>query len=95
MTIEEIYKLSIEMGIKSDLRGEEKVKNYLDRIRKNFNKLDEKTKQKFDLEKLINPYSDTRILFNSSRQVIKKILIGVDMEGQELLLAKHRSPSRG
>ena len=87
MTTQEIYKLAVEIGIKNDLRGEEKVTKYLDRIRKKFNKLDEKAKQKFDLEKLVNPFADTRILNDDGRE-IKKILIGVDAEMQELLLAK-------
>ncbi|MBL7058414.1 NGG1p interacting factor NIF3 [Patescibacteria group bacterium] len=87
MFTQEIYKLAIEMGIKNDLRGDEVVKKYLDRVRKTFNKLDEKAKQKFDLEKLVNPFADTRIL-NDNNSEIKKLLIGIDIEGSELLLAK-------
>ena len=87
MTTQEIYKLAIELGIKNDFRGEEKVTKYLERTRKRFEKLDEKVKQKFDLEKLVNPFADTRVLNDSGRDV-KKLLIGVDMEGPELLLAK-------
>ncbi len=87
MNTQEIYKLAIEIGIKNDLRGEKKVIKYLNRVRKKFDKLDEKTKQKFDLEKLVNPFSDTRVLHDNGKE-IKKILIGVDMETPELLLAK-------
>lgn len=81
------------MGIDADLRGKEKVKKYLDKFKKKYEKLDKEGKEFFDKEKLTNPYSDTRVLVDTStmlstgKKEIKKILVGVDMEGQELLLA--------
>ena len=87
MNTKDIYKMAIEMGVKSDLRGEAAVEKYLERTRKKFKKMDEKSKASFDLEKLINPFADTRILRDDEREV-KKLLIGVDVEGPELLLAK-------
>lgn len=74
------------MGMDADLRGKEKVKKYLDKFKKKYEKLDKEGKEFFDKEKLTNPYSDTRVLVDSGKQV-KKILAGIDMEGQELLLA--------
>ncbi|MCX6742681.1 MAG: NGG1p interacting factor NIF3 [Candidatus Parcubacteria bacterium] len=51
-------------------------------------KLPKEKKATFDVEKLTNPYSDTRILYESKKKKeIKKILVGIDMEGEELLLA--------
>jgi len=86
MTIKQIYKLAIELGVKNDLRGATKVKKYLERTKKGFDKLSEKEKEDFDQEKLTNPYSDSRILHDTEKQ-IKKVLIGVDMEVGEMLLA--------
>lgn len=95
MTIQQIYKLAIDLGIKNDLRGAAKVKKYLERAKKKYEKLSNDEKEEFDQEKLINPYSDTRILHSTplrqgsggaSRQV-KKVLVGVDMEVGEMLLA--------
>lgn len=88
MTIEQIYNLSIKMGIKSDLRGERQVKKMLIHLKKQYEKMSEKQKKEFDKERLTNPYSDTRIL-NKTQKPIKKILTGIDMEVSELLLAKH------
>ena len=88
MTTQEIYNLAVEMGKKSDLRGQQKVKKYLERSKKLYEKLDKETKQEFDKEKFVNPYSDTRVLVDNKRKEIKKVLAGVDMEGPELLLAK-------
>lgn len=87
MTIQQIYNLAVKMGIKADLRGEKKVEKYLERIKKSYEKLAKEVKQEFDQEKLTNPYSDTRILVDNKKKKIKKILVGVDMEGPEILLA--------
>ncbi|MBU4375719.1 NGG1p interacting factor NIF3 [Patescibacteria group bacterium] len=87
MTIQQIYELAVNMGVKADLRGREKVKKYLELAKKKYEKLDKEQKQEFDKEKLTNPYSDTRILVDNRKKEIKKILAGIDMEGAELLLA--------
>ncbi|MBU0636782.1 Nif3-like dinuclear metal center hexameric protein [Patescibacteria group bacterium] len=88
MTTQQIYKLAIQMGIKADLRGEQKVKKYLERFKKNYEKISHEEKKEFDVEKLINPYSDTRILVDNKKKNIKKIFVGIDMKGTELLLAE-------
>ncbi|HZJ40651.1 MAG TPA: hypothetical protein VFD16_00075 [Candidatus Saccharimonadales bacterium] len=87
MKTEEIYDLAIKLGIDSDLRGKEEVKKQLARVNKKYEAMSEKEKADFDTEKLSNPYSDARILFDNGRE-IKKILVGIDMETAELMLAK-------
>ncbi|OGF15684.1 NGG1p interacting factor NIF3 [Candidatus Falkowbacteria bacterium RIFCSPLOWO2_12_FULL_45_10] len=86
MTIQQIYKLAVELGIKHDLRGPAKVKKYLERAKKKYEKLPKDEQAEFDAEKLTNPYSDTRVLNDTGKQV-KKVLVGIDMEVPELLLA--------
>ncbi|MFA5318499.1 MAG: NGG1p interacting factor NIF3 [Patescibacteria group bacterium] len=86
MTIKQIYKLAIELGVKNDLRGQAKVKKYLERAKKQYQELPEKKKEEFDQEKLTNPYSDSRVLHDPEKN-IKKVLVGVDMEVGEILLA--------
>ena len=88
MTTQQIFDLAVKMGVKADLRGPEKVKKYLERAKKNYDELSAKLKEEFDKEKLINPYSDTRVLVDLKKKNIKKIMVGVDMEGAELLLAE-------
>lgn len=88
MTTQQIYDLAVKLGIGADLRGPEKVKKYLARAKKNYEESSAKAKQEFDKEKLTNPYSDTRILVDLKKKNIKKIMVGVDMEGAELLLAE-------
>lgn len=87
MTTQQIYELAVKLGINYDLRGKKKVIKYLDRTKTQYEKLDKDAKLEFDKEKLINPYSDTRVLVDNNKKNIKKILVGIDMEVQELLLA--------
>lgn len=88
MNIREIYEILVEIGMKNDPRGWDNVQKLLERTKKEFEKLGEKEKEKFDLEKLSNPYSDTRILYGDSEREVKRILSGIDIDTSELLLAK-------
>jgi len=76
------------MGIKSDFRGEEGIEKLLERRKEKYEKLPEKEKEDFDKEAFENPFLDSRILNISQDKEIKKILIGIDMEPAEILLAK-------
>ena len=87
MTIQEIYELALQMGMKADPRGETRVKKALERARKEQDSLPDKKKGSFDSESLTNPYSDTRILFGDPKLEVKKILAGIDAEEAEVLLA--------
>ncbi|MEN9407567.1 MAG: hypothetical protein RLZZ455_783 [Candidatus Parcubacteria bacterium] len=87
MTIQQIYDLAIEMGIKADPRGEQRVKNLLKKRKKEYEELSEKKKKLFDLEDLKNPYADSRFLFGDPKTQVKRVLAGIDMESGEVVLA--------
>lgn len=87
MTTKQIFDLAIKLGMASDLRGTEQVKKNLARLKKTYEAMSEKNRTEFDKEKLVNPYSDSRILFNTGK-TIKKVIAGIDIEAPELLLAK-------
>jgi putative NIF3 family GTP cyclohydrolase 1 type 2 len=87
MTIQEIYDLAVEMGMKADPRGTASVKKYLQKIKDKYNELPEKKKKYFDEERLTNPYSDTRLFTDNPTKEIKKILAGIDANATEVLLA--------
>lgn len=76
------------MGIESDFRSKEKIESLLERRKKKFDKLSENEKKEFDKDSLDNPYSDSRILNIAEDKEIKRILIGVDVDPAEILLAK-------
>lgn len=88
MTIQEIYNLAINKGIEADFREKEFIEKLLQRRRKKYEKLSEEEKQFFDKETLKNPYSDSQILHVAQDKEIKRILIGIDIEPAEILLAK-------
>jgi len=88
MKIKEIFNLAIKMGIESDFRGKEGVERFLERKRKKYERLSPKKKEEADIEALENPYLDSRILHMAEDKEIKKILVGIDIEPAEVLLAK-------
>ncbi|MFA5022080.1 MAG: Nif3-like dinuclear metal center hexameric protein [Patescibacteria group bacterium] len=87
MNIQQIYSLAIKLGIANDLRGEAKVKKILGKIKDKYDKLGTESKKEFDTERLTNPYSDTRVLVDSKKE-IKKVMVGIDIQPAELLIAK-------
>ena len=87
MTLQDIYNLSVEMGIQADPRGKEAVQKLLKKAKKDFDELTEKKKKYFDRESLTNPYSDTRIFVGDPKKEVKKILAGIDSDAAEVLLA--------
>lgn len=86
MTVQQIYKLAVELGIKNDFRSQEQIRKVLKRIKEKFEKLDPKKKSEFDEEKLWDPYSDSGVHFDSGKKV-RRILAGIDIETGEILLA--------
>jgi len=88
MKIREIFDLAIKMGTEADFRGKERVMKVLERKRKKYQKLSEKEKEIFDAEALENPYLDSRIYHIADDREIKKVLAGISVEVEELLLAK-------
>ena len=88
MKTQEIFDLAIQMGIESDFRGKEGVTKFLDRKKKKYEALSPEAKEEFDKEILINPYLDSRIYNIAEDKDIKKILVGIDIDTSELLLAK-------
>lgn len=87
MKLEEIYRLAVTMGIKADPRGKREVDRLLAREKESFDKLSTEEKEDYDQERLTNPYADSRMLFGDPGTDIWSIMVGVDMEAQELLLA--------
>ncbi len=87
MKIKDIYNLAITLGIEADLRGGEKIKQNLLRRKEKYEKLSEKEKENFDRESLSNPFLDSRILNIAQDKEIKKILVGIDIDPAELLIA--------
>jgi putative NIF3 family GTP cyclohydrolase 1 type 2 len=87
MRLGEMYELAVKAGIAADPRGEEGVARVLERARKEYEALTPDKRWEFDLECLSNPYADTRILVGDTETEVKGILVGIDLEVGEVLLA--------
>lgn len=88
MNIQKIYNLAVQMGIEADFRPREEIENWLKKLKEKYDKMEKEEKEEFDLERLENPFSDTRILFGDPEKEIERVLVGIDIDGEELLLAK-------
>jgi putative NIF3 family GTP cyclohydrolase 1 type 2 len=88
MKISEIYNLAIKMGIEADLRGKDFVDKLLKAKKEKYEKLSQEEKEDFDSESLENPFLDSRILHVAEDKEIKKVMVGIDINSAEMLMAK-------
>ena len=87
MRLDEIYRIAVQAGRDADPRGAERIEKELAAAKKEFDELKEKDRPFFDPERLTNPYADTRILNGAPETEVRTILVGIDMEVGELVLA--------
>lgn len=88
MKIQDIQKLFIKKGTEADFRGAEGVQKFLDNKKNRFEKLSEQEKQEFDKDALENPYLDSGVYNISDDKEVKKVLVGIDIGPEEILIAK-------
>lgn len=87
MKLRRLYEEVIAHGIAADPRGRSRVEKELARVKKDYDELPDEKKKRFDTELLTNPYSDSRILFGDDDDEIGAVLVGIDMEVGEVVLA--------
>ena len=87
MKLRTLYDAAIAHGKSVDPRGEDKVQRSLDRAREEYGDLKDDEKERFDKERLTNPYSDSRILHGNDDVEVEHVLVGIDMEVGEVVLA--------
>lgn len=87
MTIQEIYQQFIKSGIGADPRGKKGVDKALERTKKHHDRLSKSDQEYFDPEALKSPYSDSRILFGDPTTVVDKVLVGIDINVGEMVMA--------
>lgn len=87
MTLSQIYQKVIRMAIEADPRGTDGIKKLLARRQSEYDELPESKKEFFDTETLKNPYSDSRILTGAAGLKVDKVLVGIDINASEVLLA--------
>jgi len=74
--------------MESDFRGLDGVKRLLENKKSKFQKLSLKDQEEFDKDALENPYLDSGVYNVAQDKEIKKVLVGIDIGPEEILLAK-------
>lgn len=87
MKIKEIFSLMLEKGVENGPKPKNEIEADLTNLQKEYEKMSENERLAFDKNQLINPFADTRLLFGNEEEEVESILVGIDMEVQELLLA--------
>ncbi|MCL2484712.1 MAG: NGG1p interacting factor NIF3 [Endomicrobia bacterium] len=88
MKLKQIQDLFVREGIKEDPRGINEVDLDLLKRKQDYDALSKEKKEKFDIESLENPYYDSRILNGDKETEVKTVMVGIDIETPEILLAK-------
>lgn len=94
MKLNEFHNFIVKEGMRQDPRSAKQISSYLKQQKSAYKKLSAAQKKSFDKERLTNPYADTRILNGDPKIDIKKILVGIDIDAPELLLADRLRNSR-
>ena len=87
MNLQTLLETAVAEGIKADPRGKKGVQKFLERAAKAKAKAVGHEKEWHDDERLWNPYADTRIVWGDPETKIKRMLVGIDIETPELVLA--------
>jgi putative NIF3 family GTP cyclohydrolase 1 type 2 len=87
MKLNALYKRTIEIGIDADPRGKKAIDKMLKKSLERYKKLEKDEKEFADEERTWNPYSDSRIICGTGNEDVKRLMVGIDIETPEVLLA--------
>ncbi len=87
MKLSSLFKHAIDFGIAADPRGKAAIEKMLKKQKDRQKKLEGKEKELFDEERTWNPYSDSRIINGSGDEDVTHLMVGVDIETPEVILA--------
>jgi hypothetical protein len=87
MKLEKLFKRSVELGMQADVRDKKYFEKYFKKNKDKKKKLEGWHKDIFDDERTWNPYPDCRIINGSGKEEVKVVMVGIDIETPEVLLA--------
>ncbi len=87
MKLKDIYALAVEKGKKVDPRDKEALEKLMEEEKEKYDKLEGPDKEVFDLQRLENPFPDTRILHGEGDTEVKGVMVGIDLSTGEVTLA--------
>jgi hypothetical protein len=87
MKLKDLFEAAVAHGISVDPRGEDEVGKLLERRKKEYDELKPDERERFDSDSLTNPYSDSRRLHGDDDVDVRSVMVGIDTEVGELVLA--------
>ncbi len=87
MKLETLFRRSIELGMDADVRPKTYFQKHFKKVKDRAAKLEGREKELFDTERTWNPYPDCRIINGKGTEDIQRMMVGIDIETQEVLLA--------
>jgi hypothetical protein len=94
MKLKELFRIAVEAGMEADPRSRQEIQKALKRVEERHQRLEGKEKEHADPEQRWNPYLDSRILYGTGEEEIHTLMVGIDVETPEILLA-HELRRRG
>ncbi len=87
MKLRKLFASAVQHGIDADPRGRKHIEKLLKKIAEKGKKLEGVEKELFDEERTWNPYHDSRILNGTGEEEVTRLMVGIDMETPEIILA--------
>jgi putative NIF3 family GTP cyclohydrolase 1 type 2 len=95
MKIDALYRKAVAAGIANDPRGPDAVRRILADEKTRADTLKEDERDAWEPDRLFNPYADTRVLVGDPDAEVRKVIVGIDMDAAEVLLAHTLNRDRG
>lgn len=87
MKLEKLFKRCVEIGMQADVRDKKYFDKYFKKQKDAKKKLSGWKKDCFDDERTWNPYTDCRIINGKGNEEVKVLMVGIDIETPEVVLA--------
>ncbi|MDD4627870.1 MAG: hypothetical protein PHE68_00550 [Candidatus Peribacteraceae bacterium] len=87
MKLKKLFEKAVQYGIDADPRGRKAVEKLLKKVKEKSAKMEGSEKELFDMERTWNPFPDSRIIAGTGEEDVKVLLVGIDIETPEVLLA--------
>src|SRR3989338_7447347 len=87
MKLSALFAEAIRIGMEADPRGKKHLEKFLKKAKDAQKKAEGDDKKYFDDERTWNPYGDSRIINGTGNEDVQVLMVGIDIETPELLLA--------
>lgn len=87
MKLNTFFRKAVALGIDADPRGRKMLEKMMKKEQKRQEKLEGVEKELADPERTWNPYGDSRIIAGTGEEDIQTLMVGIDIETPEVLLA--------